>query len=86
MSYIEKESLLEKSKSLSGDVFAAPLIIAEIEKADEVDIVFCNECRYCDHCYPKKSIGEKPVEGFYCDVFRQWKKPNDFCSYGERRC
>ena len=37
MENIEKEPLLEKAKSLSGSPFAAPLIIAEIEKSKTTD-------------------------------------------------
>jgi hypothetical protein len=54
-------------------------------KADFVEVVRCKDCKCCEHSYPAKAIGEEALEGWYCNIFRQWRKPDDFCSYGERR-
>lgn len=37
--HINKQQLLKKAKSHQGNPFGVPLIIAEIEKADAVDLV-----------------------------------------------
>ena len=52
---------------------------------DAVEVVRCKDCRKCDHSFPMKPIGEEAVEAWYCNTFRQWRNPDDFCSYGERR-
>lgn len=38
--------------------------------ADVVEIVRCKDCKYKDTC---------------CRMIRNEKKPNDYCSFGERR-
>ena len=55
--------------------------LAEIEAAQTVDAVPVVRCRECNHCDP---------ENYHCDhpmgtsaPFR--RKPDDFCSYGERK-
>lgn len=53
--------------------------------ADVVEVVRCKDCKECDHCYPIKNKGEKAREGYYCDYYKRWVNPSDYCSYGERR-
>jgi hypothetical protein len=53
-------------------------------KADFVEVVRCKECKCCTHCYPVKEIEKEAVEGWYCGAFMKWRKPDDFCSCGER--
>ena len=50
---------------------------------DVVEVVMCKDCECCKLCYPAKAIGEEAIEGYYCNMFKQYRKPNDFCSYGE---
>ena len=52
---------------------------------DFVEVVRCKDCKECDHCYPIKNKGEKAREGYYCDYYKRWVNPSDYCSYGERR-
>lgn len=54
-------------------------------KTDVVEVVRCKNCKCCEHSYPAKAIGEEALEGWYCNIFRQWRKPDDYCSYGERK-
>ncbi len=55
-------------------------------KADFVEVPCrCKECKHCEHCYPAKAKGEEALEGWYCNTFRRWKNPDDFCSCGERK-
>ena len=53
--------------------------------ADVEEVVRCKDCKKCEHCYPAKAKGEEPLEGWYCNTFKQWRNPDGFCSYGERR-
>ena len=39
--------------------------------------VRCKDCANCQH--------KTPLDGFFCKGFRVLVKPDDFCSYGERR-
>ena len=55
--------------------------LAEIEAAPTVDAVPVVRCRECKHCDP---------ENHHCDHHMGTaaplrRKPDDFCSYGERR-
>lgn len=52
--------------------------IAEIPTADAVPVVRCRECNHCD------------PENYHCDhpmstAAPLRRKPDDFCSYGERK-
>lgn len=55
------------------------------EKLDAVEVVRCKDCKICDFSYPAKPIGEEAIPGWYCKKYRCYRKPDDFCSYGERR-
>ena len=50
---------------------------------DLVEVVRCKDCKHCEH------INDEFAKDWYqCKRrgnFAQ-KKPNDYCSYGERRC
>ena len=87
--YINKQELLDKVKSSQGKTFGDALIVAEIENADGVDIVFCKDCKK----FIKKGeeflnndifgVCEKSRTGFFDDGEEVYG--NDFCSYGERK-
>ncbi len=47
--------------------------------------VLCKECKHCDFCYPAKEIGKEAIPAWYCTKYRRFHKPDDFCSYGEKR-
>ncbi len=47
--------------------------------------VRCEECKSCMFCYPEKQIGKEPTPGWYCKEQKSYRRPDDFCSYGERR-
>lgn len=49
---------------------------------DAVPVVRCKDCRRCDG-FPRKEI--EPNEIGICRINRMAVKPDDFCSYGERR-
>ena len=47
--------------------------------------VLCKDCKSCRTFYPIKEIDKEAVQVWYCDLYRCNCKPDDFCSYGERR-
>ncbi len=86
MAYIEIKTFLENVKHNAPYIYSLVAPIAMITPtADVVEVVRCKDCRKCDHSFPMKAIGEEAVEAWYCNTFRQWRNPDDFCSYGERK-
>lgn len=59
--------------------------IDQTPTADVVEVVRCKDCKCCEHCYPAKAIGEEAIEGWYCKIRKKHMRPDDFCSYGERK-
>ena len=56
----------------------ATLILREAPTVDAVEVVRCRECKHCD------------PENYHCDhpmgtAAPLRRKPDDFCSYGERK-
>lgn len=81
MSYIEREPLLKMAKELQGNPFGAPLIVKAIENApiaDVVEVVRCKDCKYGKN-FRDGGVNCNRISGLL------GIKPNDYCSYGERR-
>ena len=70
--YIERDAALEIVKRTSGDYVAAFAEIRKIPAADVVSVVRCKECKHLFYTMCA-ACGFLP------------HKPNDFCSYGERK-
>jgi len=70
--YIERDAALEIVKRTSGDYVAAFAEIRKIPAADVVPVVRCKECKHLFYTMCA-ACGFLP------------HKPNDFCSYGERK-
>ena len=77
--YIDADALLNDLQPLfvhNGDLkdewmsYCVEKIIREQPTTDAVEVVRCEDCKYEDIC---------------CRMIRNEKKPNDYCSYGERR-
>ena len=62
-------------------VWAKEDCLAEIEAAQTVDAVPVVRCRECKHCDPENYHCDHPM-GTAAPLRR---KPDDFCSYGERK-
>ena len=60
-------------------------VAVEQPEVDAVEVVRCKDCKHCEMCYPRKKIGEEAEQAWDCRRYKVWKKPDDFCSYGERR-
>ena len=55
-----------------------------VDRTKFVGVVRCKDCFFWDK--RNKGIGDECVCGFHSDkVFYFYSKPNDFCSYGERK-
>ena len=48
-------------------------------------VVRCKGCKNCSLCYPEKQIDKDATPGWYCKKHKGYRRPDDFCSYGERR-
>lgn len=74
--YINKQQILEKAKQHQDSPFGIPLIIAEIEKADALEVVHAEweehfafgcwhyDCPFCDDGYATKYKDKTPPN--YC--------------------
>ena len=63
-------------------------IMHELEHAptaDVAEVVRCKDCKCCELCYPAKAIGEDALESWYCKIRNKHMRPDDFCSYGEKK-
>ena len=81
----DRERLIELIQNAVGGCSRhwAEIIADRLLANDVVEVVMCKDCECCKLCYPAKAIGEEAIEGYYCNMFKQYRKPNDFCSYGE---
>ena len=79
-----KEHLIECAEHGEAERILNPCVKFK-NKADFVEVVRCKNCKCCEHCYPAKAIGEETIEGWYCKIRREHMRPDDFCSYGERK-
>lgn len=50
-----------------------------------MEVVRCKDCKHCKMCYPEKQIGKEATPGWYCKEHKRYRRPDDFCSDGERR-
>ena len=67
---------------VDGEVKGVGLILAEtVDKAPTIDAVPVVRCRECKHCDPENYHCDHPM-GTAAPLRR---KPDDFCSYGERK-
>lgn len=57
----------------------------KIGKTQGLQVVRCKNCKYCRTFYPVKEIGKEAIQVWYCDLYRCNRKPDEFCSDGERR-
>lgn len=82
--YIEREALMRNLKQFAPEQLT-PLIENLIQKqptADVVEVVRCKDCKHFEHIYDEfcKNWYQCKRRGNFSQ-----KKPDDFCSYGERK-
>ncbi|MBQ7767570.1 MAG: hypothetical protein IJ403_01655 [Oscillospiraceae bacterium] len=71
-----------------GGYYLAEDVVPDIDNAptvDAVEVVRCKDCKHCDFFYPAKELDKEAIPAWYCKKQRGDRKPDDFCSYGERR-
>ena len=74
---IDADAFLEKMKRTSR-YFDVVFDVEEMPTVDAVEVVRCRDCKHCD------------PENYHCDhpmgtAAPLRRKPDDFCSYGERK-
>ena len=85
---IEVKTAWKKAQRIYSDTVILHCIknvLDETPTVDAVEVVRCKDCKHCMMCYPEKQIGKEATQGWYCKEFKGWRRPDDFCSYGERR-
>ena len=92
--YIEREAMIQRFKNTplfsnfnTGGIFLRDGVIDLVEKqfaADVVEVVRCKDCKHYSY--------EQSIHRYECNIFNGAygfigypTKPNDFCSYGERK-
>ena len=61
-------------------------VLEWIDKAPTIDAVEVVRCKDCKHYMPQKKSAHWENRASYCNRFVRIKvRPNDFCSYGERK-
>ena len=78
MRLIDADALIKEANADGAYGYVDAKQIADAPTVDAVEIVRCRECKHCD------------PETHHCDhhmgtVAPLRRKPDDFCSYGERR-
>ena len=67
------------------DIAEAIRILDDAPTVDAVEVVRCKNCRDCEMCYPEKRLDKEATQAWLCKRYKEYRKPDDFCSYGERR-
>ena len=81
--YIEREKVIKLITSRYENPELCEQEINSIPAADVAPVVRCRECKYYT---PQKKSKQWNCKTLYCNrVVTVKTKPNDFCSYGERR-
>lgn len=76
---IRRKDALEIVKRTGGDYATAFSEISKFPAVDAVEVVRCSQC------VNNPRIGTKTKGMVWCRKFRSEVRPDDFCSYGERR-
>lgn len=60
-------------------------IAMQEQSVDAVEVVQCEDCKFCRTFFPEKQIGKEARQVWYCDLYRCNRKTNEYCSDGEKR-
>ena len=44
-------------------------------------VILCKNCKFCEHRYPIKEIGEEAKESWYCYARNHRVEPEEYCSF-----
>ena len=83
---IDANALLRHKRKMSeadfgGEFLDEAVLASDIENAPTVDAVEVVRCRECKHCDPENHHCDHPMS----TAAPLSRKPDDFCSYGERK-
>ena len=88
---IDANALLRHKRKMIGADFGGEfwdeaVLASDIKNAPTVDAVEIVRCRDCKHYMPQKKSAHWENRANYCNRLVRIKvRPNDFCSYGERK-
>ena len=76
--YIERKAIRDALYDADAITMSGVKILNQFPAVDAVEVVRCRECKHCD------------PENYHCDhpmgtAAPLRRKPDDFCSYGERK-
>ena len=60
-------------------------LVAELPTADVVPVVRCEKCSFYEKVEYYHPTDKNPTKNV-CRLFQRQMQPDDYCSYGERRC
>lgn len=46
-------------------------------------VILCKNCKFCEHGYPIKEIGEEAKESWYCYARNCRVEPEEYCSFAK---
>ena len=72
-------------KAVADDYNFVRTVLLTAPTVDAVEVVRCKDCRDCEMCYPEKRLDREATQAWLCKRYKRFTKPDDFCSYGERR-
>lgn len=83
--YIEREAVRNELYDADAITMRGVVILNNFPAADVVEVVRCKNCKFCKTFYPEKQIDKEPIQVWFCELYRCKRKPDEFCSDGERK-
>ena len=75
------QAVLEKVPYYPDEIWKFTAMTERFQTVDAVEVVRCKDCRHRIH--------DEVTKEWFCNSWHSgfvYVKPNDFCSYGERKC
>lgn len=73
------------AESTQNRIYVSDYVAEQMKKIPTVDAVIVVRCKDCCRVRGFDGIGIEPDEVGICTVMEMCVKPDDFCSYGERK-
>lgn len=87
--YIKRDAALKALCQVSAptpsESYIVEKCIEKINRLPMMEVVRCKNCRDCEMGYPEKRLDREATQAWLCKRYKRHVKPDDFCSYGERR-
>lgn len=65
-------------------IYVLEIVVKQMKPVDAVEVVRCEDCKFCRTFFPEKQIGKEARQVWYCDLYRCNRKADEYCSDGER--